>query len=216
MKKTAIFLALISGATFHPALAAEKNIDLKNFTAVNAQKGIKLMIQCAETPSIKVKGTNSAINKLYISQDGNTLNLINEAAKKDNVLSQAVKITLYTNQPLNNLTTKAGVKVTIPACAVDSEQLEVSGEMGSKINIEGKTKHLDLVLNMGAMFNELPQNFSADSAKIHLSMGAKAFLCNIPKITGNLTAGTQIAVNKQAVVKTTDNFASEILRTSCD
>ncbi|WP_237387117.1 GIN domain-containing protein [Xenorhabdus sp. Sc-CR9] len=215
MKKIAIFMALISGTTFHSAIAAEKIVELQKVTGVNAQKGINLTIKCAANPSLKVKGLQSAIDKLDINHDENILSLINNANNKDNVFSQGLDITLYTNQPLNNLTTKQGVKVKVAACAVNSERLEVTGEMGSKIDVEGHTKHLDLGLDMGAVFNNSSQKFSADSAQVSLSRGAKAFLCHIPEITGNLTAGTSISVDKNTVVKTRNNLASEISTDSC-
>ncbi|MBD2811106.1 DUF2807 domain-containing protein [Xenorhabdus sp. Vera] len=215
MKKIAIFMALISGATFHSAIAAEKIVELQKVTGVNAQKGINLTIKCAATPSLKVKGLQSAIDKLDINYDENMLSLINNANNKDNIFSQGLDITLYTNQPLNNLTIKQGVKVKVAACAVNSERLEVTGEMGSKIDVEGHTKHLDLGLNMGAVFNNSSQKFSADSAQVSLSMGAKASLCHIPEITANLTAGASISVDKNTVVKTRNNLASEISTDSC-
>ncbi|CDG16680.1 GIN domain-containing protein [Xenorhabdus doucetiae] len=216
MKKIAILMALISGTTFHSiAMAAEKMIEVQSFTAVNAQKGINIRIKCAATSSLKVKGIQSSIDKLDITHNGDTLSLINDAVKKDIPLTKALDITLYTDNPLNTLATKAGVKMKVDACAINNERLEVSGEMGSKIDVAGKTKHLDLNLNMGAIFNKTSQKFSADSAKVSLSMGANAFLCHIPKITGNLTTGTRISVDKKAIVKTTDNFASEISTDSC-
>ncbi|MEQ1961590.1 DUF2807 domain-containing protein [Xenorhabdus khoisanae] len=215
MKKVAILVALISGTTLPPAIAAEKTIEMQSFTSVNAQNGIALTIKCATTPSLKAKGTQSSINKLNISRDNDTLNLINEGAKEDNSLTSGVKITLYTDKPLKNLSTKSGVKMEVDACAVDSENLAVSGEMGSKIDVAGKTKYLDLTLGMGAVFNKNAQKFSANSAKVNLNMGASASLCHIPKITGSLTAGTQIFVDEDAVVKTTDNFASEISTDAC-
>ncbi|PHM36742.1 hypothetical protein Xmau_04105 [Xenorhabdus mauleonii] len=212
MKKITIVAALLSGAVFNPALAAEKTVELQSFTAINAQKGINLTIKCAEKTSLKVKGTQSAIDKLNINYDDNKLNLLNEY---DNILSKAVDITLYTNNPLNNLSTMAGVKMKVDTCAVDSENLAVSGMMGSSINIAGKTKHLDLNLEAGADFNQTSTQFSADTANIKLSMGAQAALCHIPQITGNLTAGTSIEVSKNANVKITNNFASEISRDNC-
>ncbi|MDX7998187.1 hypothetical protein FE394_02985 [Xenorhabdus sp. Reich] len=215
MKKIAILVALLSGAVFNPAIAAVKTIELQSFTALNAQKGINLIIKCAENPSLKVKGTQSAIDKLNINNDAGTLNLFNETTKKDNILSQTLDITLYTNNPLNNLSTKAGIKIKVDTCAVDSEKMAISGAMGSKIDVEGKTKHLDLNLAAGAVFNQTSAKFSADSAKVDLSMGAHASLCHIPQITGSLTAGTKIDVDKKADVKITNNFASEISTDSC-
>ncbi|MBD2793952.1 GIN domain-containing protein [Xenorhabdus szentirmaii] len=215
MKKLAILMAFISGAAFHSAMAAEKTVKLQKFTGVNAQKGIKLTIKCADASSLNVKGPQSAINKLDINFDGNMLNLINEANNKNNRFSESLDITLYTNQPLNNISTKQGVKATVAACAVNSEKLKVTGEMGSQIDVEGQTKHLGLELNMGAIFNEPAQKFRADSAQISLSMGAKASLCHIPNITGYLTAGASISVDKDAVVKIKDNITSHVSTISC-
>ncbi|MDC9595127.1 GIN domain-containing protein, partial [Xenorhabdus sp. IM139775] len=197
------------------AMAAEKTIEVQGFSAVDAQKGINITIKCAATSSLKVKGMQSSIDKLNITHNGDTLSLINDAVKKDSLLTKALDITLYTDHPLNTLVTKTGVKMEVDACAIDNEKLEVSGEMGSKIDIAGKTKQLDLNLNMGAVFNKVSQKFSADSAKVYLSMGANASLCHIPKITGNLTTGTHISVDKKSIVKTTDNFASKISTDSC-
>ncbi|OTA20363.1 hypothetical protein Xbed_01589 [Xenorhabdus beddingii] len=215
MRKIAILVALISGATFHPAMAAEKTIEVQSFTAVNVQKGVNLTIKCAATSSLKVKGMQSSIDELDVNHDGNTLRLINEANKNNNLISSAIDITLYTDKPLNNLFTKSGVKTKVDACAVDGENLEISGQMGSKIDVAGKTKHLNLTLEMGAVFNKTSQKFSADSANVNLSMGASAFLCHITNITSSLTAGTKIFVDKNAVVKTIDNFASGISTDVC-
>ncbi|MDX7985927.1 hypothetical protein FE392_01060 [Xenorhabdus sp. 12] len=215
MKKIAILATLFSGALFNSAMAAEKTVELQNFTALSAEKGIKLTIKCAEKSSLTAKGAQSAIDKLDISYDANTLNLSNESNENDNILTKTVTITLYTNKPLNNLSTMSGVKMDVDACAVGSENLTVSGMMGSAITIEGKTKHLDLNLEAGAVFNQTSTKFSADSAKIKLSMGARASLCHIPEITGNLTAGTKVDVSEEANVKIKSNFASEISRDNC-
>ncbi|ADW76277.1 MULTISPECIES: GIN domain-containing protein [Rahnella] len=217
MKKITLALTLLACVTSTSALAAEKTFPLEAFSAVEARQGINLTIKCAATPSMVVSGSQDTLNKLKVTHDNHALLLVNDAAENDRFISHTLDITLYTSGPLNSLAGKAGVKIAAPACAVDPKTLAVSGSMGTDIRAEGKTAELNLDLAMGGSFNKKPQNFTAESANVRMSMGAESSLCHIPKIQGTLAAGARVSVSASAQVDTgsASSFASEISTSGC-
>ncbi|NKI73723.1 hypothetical protein Dpoa2040_000942 [Dickeya sp. CFBP 2040] len=217
MKKTAAKLTLLALIFCSSSQAAEKTINVDRFTSVTAQQGINLTVKCASTPSMVISGSKETMSKLQVSNKDGSLLLSNEAAENDRFVSHTLDITLYTSNPLNALSGKAGVKIDAAACAVSPEQLSVSGSMGTEIRAEGKTDELQLELAMGGSFNRKSTPFSAKSATVRMSMGAEAFLCNIPKITGTLAAGARLSVSPSAGVDTgaASTFASDISTSGC-
>ena len=217
MKKTLLTLTLLASVTCSTAFAAEKTFPLEAFSAVEARQGINLTIKCAATPSMVVSGSQDTLNKLKVTQNNHALLLVNDAAENDGFISHTLDITLYTSGPLNSLAGRAGVKIAAPACAVDPSTLAISGSMGTEIRAEGKTTELNLDLAMGGSFNKKPQDFTAESANVRMSMGAESSLCHIARIQGTLAAGARVSVSASAQVDTgaTSTFASEISNAGC-
>lgn len=213
--KTLILTLLVSSSC--AALAAEKTLPLGAFNSVEVRQGINLSIKCAATSSMVVSGAADTLDKLQVTTNDKALLLVNAAAENDRFVSHSLDITLYTSGPLAGLTGKAGVKISAPACAVDSSRLAVAGSMGTDIQIEGKTVELVLDLAMGGTFNKKPQPFTANVATVRMSMGAESTLCHIPRINGSLSAGARMSVSPSAQVDTgaTGSFASEVSTAEC-
>nr|WP_180203402.1 DUF2807 domain-containing protein [Pseudomonas sp. SbOxS1]NYU03076.1 hypothetical protein [Pseudomonas sp. SbOxS1] len=212
-----LILALLASTTSCAALAAEKTFALTAFSSVEARQGINLSIKCAATSSMVVSGPADTLNTLQVTTKNQALLLVNDAAEKVRIASPALDITLYTSEPLTGLTGKAGVKIVVPACAVDPSRLTVAGSMGTDIQTEGKTGELVLDLAMGGTFNKKPLPFTADVANVRMSMGAQSSLCHIPRINGSLSAGARMSVSPSAQVDTgpAGSFASEISTSDC-
>jgi hypothetical protein len=217
MNTMKLMLALLACTTGYSALAAEKTFPLTAFSSVEIRQGINLSIKCAATPSMVVSGSTDTLNKLQMTTDKKALLLVNDAAENDRFISHTLDITLYTSEPLTGLTGKAGVKIVVPACAVDQSRLAVAGSMGADIQIEGKTGELVLDLTMGGTFNKKPAPFTAEVANVRMSMGAESSLCHIPRINGSLSAGARMSVSPTTQVDTgaTGSFASEISTSDC-
>jgi hypothetical protein len=210
----AVLTTLISSGA---ALAIEKTVPLKAITSVDARQGINLTIKCASETSLVVSGAQKAVDKLQPELRDHQLVLINSASDDSLIGSDSLDITLFTATPLEAVSGQAGVKITLPSCAVDATKLVVTGSMGADINAEGKTRQLQLELAMGGTFNQKTDAFSAEEAQVRMSMGAEAQLCHVQKIDGSLAAGASLQVSPSAQVDTgaLSSYGSKVSKSRC-
>lgn len=92
-----------------------------------------------------------------------------------------------------------GARVTVDACAINTDTLNVNVAMGGTLDIKGTVKKLNLNAGMGAIFNgDSYRDFTADYVRAEVGMGGSAYLCGVKDIEGSARMGGFININKSA------------------
>lgn len=199
----------------------QQNVDVPSFTTLDVSRGLSVTLVCGKGNRVEASARQDVLEKLVIRSQGQSL-VIENRSSDDNILrSHSADVTITLNAPIDTLIAQAGVKVTVPACAVSPEKLTVKGSMGAAVDVAGKTQQLDLSLAMGASFNTAEKAsssetaFSAQNAVVNIAMGVDARLCHVDQLSGTVTTGARVRVAPQTHVQTSSDIASLIERSGC-
>ncbi|SLM65078.1 FIG00613032: hypothetical protein [Dickeya aquatica] len=193
----------------------QQNVDLPSFTTLDVSRGLSVTLVCGKGNRVEASARQDVLEKLVIRPQGQSLVIENQSSDDSILRSHSADVTITVDAPINTLIAQAGVKVTVPACAVSPEKFTVNGSMGTAIHVAGKTQQLDLSLAMGASFNTDETAFSAQSAVVNIAMGVDARLCQVEQLSGTLTTGARVRVGPQTRVQTSSSIASLIERSGC-
>ena len=175
-------------------------LDNPSFSKLLVRDDIKLNIQCGDTFSIASANPNKDLESVIIQNHDDTLLLQNSSLSSsllaETVFGNSTKeivLTVADSTKLTEIMADKGVDVYVSPCAVNPEKISIHINTGSRVNVQGKTKKLELSMRTGSQFNKFGhQKFMPDKVDIYGSTGTQAYICNAQKITGILSTGSQL------------------------
>ncbi|MCI4184855.1 DUF2807 domain-containing protein [Dickeya dianthicola] len=195
--------------------ANQQNVDVPSFTTLDVSRGLSVTLVCGNGYRVEASARQDVLDKLVIRPQGQRL-IIENHSSDDNILrDHDAAITVTINAPINTVKAQAGVRMTVPACAVSPDTFTVDGSMGTEITVAGNTRLLDLSLAMGSSFNTREPTFSAQEAVVNIALGVDARLCHVRQLSGTVTTGARVRVAPDTLVHTSNGIAGLIDNHGC-
>ncbi|WP_087022694.1 hypothetical protein [Thaumasiovibrio subtropicus] len=184
---------------------------ISEFTELSIANGISAHVMCDDVPRLT---SPDDLTDLEIVEKNGELTLINhsEWLWGDH---KPVKLVIYTNQHIEDVTAVNGTKLTLSECAVSPDAMRVRGQMGTLLHVAGETEQLDLEIGMGAAFNDDDVILKAQQVNLRAAMGAYANLCHAEQIHGSLSAGAKLDHGRHTDLEVNADFGTATSSRDC-
>jgi len=160
--------------------------DLSDFTIINIQSGFQAQISQGDSYSLSITADNNVINRIDVSQTGNTLTIGLQLASIFNIGTLKAQITM---PDLQEIHLSGGAKANV-AGFVMAHDLSVSESGGSTLKIEGQANGLSASCSGGSglQLSEL----KVDTATITMRGGSTGTINVSGRLDADLSGGSSL------------------------
>ncbi|WP_119167228.1 head GIN domain-containing protein [Algihabitans albus] len=166
---------------------AGDNRPLSAFSELHVDTAITVTLICGERPGVQIESDTPAIGDSYIDlrvvegSEGQSVAKLHFRRDFDRQIHpDQMRLLLTTDRPLRQVGATTGARLTLPACALDSEQLTLKVETQARVEISGETRRLFLTVESGGTLNALGggRGFVPKRVRLHAGRNVRVGLCH--------------------------------------
>jgi hypothetical protein len=164
------------------------------FRGVDASNGLVVTLRCGDGPQVTLQGGSDDVEGTIIEVDHQILHIERRSLFGNH--RRPVQIEVTAPQTLDNLTVSSGAVMTVPACSLSPDHLDLSGSSGGTMRLAGRTASLKAELSSGASISPSSgASLNADQVTASASSGGSLRLCSVQHLNGRASTGGSISAD---------------------